>query len=354
MEHIYSRFVMEGNPVYCKPYGNGHINDTYLVLTDMPHAYILQKLNTHVFKDVPGLMDNIIAVTDYLRKEDRDPRYVLTLVNTVDGEPYLKTENGEYWRVYEFVSRSIALEQPESPNDMRQAGVAFGRFQRQLSDFPAEKLNVTIPNFHDVSSRFEQLRQAIRENKAGKLHEVQYEMTFFMLREEDASRISAMQKRGELPLRVTHNDTKLDNVMLDRLLHTPLCVIDLDTVMPGLAAFDFGDAIRGGASTGAEDEKDLKKVSLSLDMFEAYTSGYLSACGTTLTQNEIETLALGAKTMTIECGVRFLTDYLNGDEYFHTSYPGQNLDRCRTQMKLVEDMEAKWQQMLRIVQMAAR
>ncbi len=354
MEHIYSRFALEGNPVYCKPYGNGHINDTYLLLTDMPHAYILQRLNTHVFKDVPGLMDNIVAVTEYLREKDRDPRHVLTLVKTVDSKPYLATEDGEYWRVYEFVTASVALDQPETPNDMRQAGIAFGRFQRQLIDFPAEKLNVTIENFHDVPSRFEQLRQAIRENKAGKLHEVQYEMTFFMLREEDANRLGNMQKRGELPLRVTHNDTKLDNVMLDRMLHTPLCVIDLDTVMPGLAAFDFGDAIRGGASTGAEDEKDLKKVSLSLDLFEAYTSGYLSSCGTTLTRNEIETLAMGAKTMTIECGVRFLTDYLNGDVYFHTSYPGQNLDRCRTQMKLVEDMEAKWQQMLRIVQMAAR
>ncbi|MBP3647913.1 MAG: aminoglycoside phosphotransferase family protein [Clostridia bacterium] len=354
MERIYQHFVLEGNPVYCQPYGNGHINDTYLLLTDMPHAYILQRLNTHVFRDVPGLMDNIIAVTDHLRKYDPDPRHVLTLVHTVDGKPYLATEDGEYWRMYEFVTASVCLEQPESVNDMRQAGVAFGRFQRQLADFPAEKLNETIPQFHDVPARFEQLRQAIRENRAGRLHEVQYEMTFFMLREEEASRIDKMKERGDLPLRVTHNDTKLDNVMLDKVLHMPLCVIDLDTVMPGLSVLDFGDAIRGGASTGAEDETDLRKVSLSLDLFEAYANGYLSTCGTSLTQNEIETLAMGAKTMTIECGVRFLTDYLNGDVYFHTTRPGQNLDRCRTQMKLVEDMEAKWQSMLQIIKLAAR
>ena len=354
MERIYQHFVLEGNPVYCQPYGNGHINDTYLLLTDMPHAYILQRLNTHVFKDVPGLMDNIIAVTNHLRRLDPDPRHVLTLVPTVDNQPYLTTEEGEYWRLYEFVTASVCLEQPESAHDMRQAGVAFGRFQRSLADFPAEKLNVTIPQFHDVPARFEQLRQAIRENRAGRLHEVQYEMTFFMLREEEASRIENMKKRGELPLRVTHNDTKLDNVMLDKVLHMPLCVIDLDTVMPGLSVLDFGDAIRGGASTGAEDEIDLRKVSLSLDLFEAYANGYLSTCGNSLTRNEIETLAMGAKTMTIECGVRFLTDYLNGDVYFHTTRPGQNLDRCRTQMKLVEDMEAKWQSMLQIIKLAAR
>ena len=354
MERIYQHFVLEGNPVYCQPYGNGHINDTYLLLTDMPHAYILQRLNTHVFKDVPGLMDNIIAVTNHLRRLDPDPRHVLTLVPTVDNQPYLTTEEGEYWRLYEFVTASVCLEQPESAHDMRQAGVAFGRFQRSLTDFPAEKLNVTIPQFHDVPARFEQLRQAIRENRAGRLHEVQYEMTFFMLREEEASRIENMKKRGELPLRVTHNDTKLDNVMLDKVLHMPLCVIDLDTVMPGLSVLDFGDAIRGGASTGAEDETDLRKVSLSLDLFEAYANGYLSTCGNSLTRNEIETLAMGAKTMTIECGVRFLTDYLNGDVYFHTTRPGQNLDRCRTQMKLVEDMEAKWQSMLQIIKLAAR
>ena len=354
MERVYRQFVLEGTPVYCQPYGHGHINNTYLLLTDMPHAYILQKINTHVFEDVPGLMANIIAVTEHLRRQDPDPRHVLTLVETVDGKPYLTTEEGEYWRMYEFVTSSVCLELPESAQDMRRAGEAFGRFQKQLADFPAETLNVTIPQFHDTPNRYEQLRQAIRENRAGRLHEVQYELSFFMLRAEEAGMIQQMLARGELPLRVTHNDTKLDNVMLDRTLHLPLCIIDLDTVMPGLSVTDFGDAIRGGASTCAEDEQDLSKVSLSLDLFEAYADGYLSTCGTSLTRNEIETLALGAKTITLECGVRFLTDYLNGDVYFHTDRPGQNLDRCRTQMKLVQDMEEKWNSMQQIIRMAAR
>ena len=354
MQHIYQQFVLEGNPVYCGRYGNGHINHTYLLLTDQPHAYILQGLNTHVFKDIPGLMNNIIAVTDHLRRQDPDPRHALTLVPTLDGKPYLTTEGGEYWRLYEFVTGSICLDKPESMADLRQSGVAFGRFQNQLADFPAETLSETIPLFHNTPNRYEQLKQAVRENRAGRLHEVQYELAFYMAHEAEAAVMVDMCARGELPLRVTHNDTKLNNVMLDKNLRTPLCVIDLDTVMPGLAANDFGDSIRFGASTAAEDEKDLDKVTMSLELFEAYTDGFLSECGSRLTRSEIETLPMGAKLMTLECGSRFLADYLNGDIYFHTSRPEHNLDRARTQMKLVQDMESKWSRMQQIVQMAAR
>lgn len=351
MQRIYRRFVLEGNPISCEPYGNGHINHTYLLRTDAPHAYILQRLNTSVFKDIPGLMRNLIAVTEHLRRQDGDPRHVLTLVPTVDGQPYLTTEDGQYWRLYEFVTGSLCLEQPQSADDLLQSGVAFGRFQNQLADFPAETLTQTIPRFHDTPYRYELLRQAVHENRTGRLLEVQYELGFYLMHEHEASVLTEMCRRGELPLRVTHNDTMLNNVMLDQTLHTPLCVIDLDTVMPGLAANDFGDSIRFGASTAAEDETDLGKVSLSLSLFEAYTRGFLGECGRRLTRAEVETLPMGAKLMTLECGVRFLTDYLNGDEYFHVARPGQNLDRSRTQMKLVQDMEAKWDRMQQIVRM---
>lgn len=351
MQSIYRRFVLDGNPISCEPYGNGHINHTYLLRTDAPHAYILQGLNTAVFRDIPGLMRNLIAVTDHLRRQDGDPRHVLTLVPTKDGQPYLSTEDGQYWRLYEFITGSLCLEQPKSADDLLQSGVAFGRFQNQLADFPAETLIETIPRFHDTPHRYELLRQAVHENRAGRLLEVQYELGFYLMHEREASTLLDMCRRGELPLRVTHNDTMLNNVILDQTLHTPLCVIDLDTVMPGLAANDFGDSIRFGASTATEDERDLSKVSLSLDLFEAYTRGFLSECGKRLTRAEVETLPMGAKLMTLECGVRFLTDYLNGDSYFHTSRPGQNLDRARTQMKLVQDMEAKWDRMQQIVRM---
>lgn len=349
MQRIYSRFALKGHPLRCEPYGNGHINRTYLLLTDAPHAYILQGLNTTVFRDVPGLMRNLIAVTDHLRRQDSDPRHVLTLVPTTDGKPYLTTEDGQYWRVYEFITDSLCLEQPESAEDLFHSGVAFGRFQTQLSDFPADTLTEILPRFHDTPNRYELLRQAVRENRAGRLLEVQYELGFYFMHEREAGALMDLCHRGELPLRVTHNDTKLNNVMLDKTLRTALCVIDLDTVMPGLAANDFGDAIRFGANTAAEDETDLSKVTLSLELFEAYTRGFLSECGGRLTRTEVETLALGAKLMTLECGVRFLTDYLNGDPYFHISRPTHNLDRTRTQMKLVQDMEAKWDTMQRIV-----
>ena len=354
MERIYRHFALEGKPIRCERYGNGHINHTCLLVTDKPHAYILQGLNTSIFKDVPSLMRNLIAVTDHLRKQDSDPRHVLTLVPTVDGQPYLATETGEYWRVYEFITDSLCLDKAENADDLRQSGIAFGHFQNQLADFPAETLTEIIPGFHDTPNRYAQLKRAMRENRAGRQQEVQHELEFYLAHEDEASILMDMCRRGELPLRVTHNDTKLNNVMLDSKLRTPLCVIDLDTVMPGLAANDFGDSIRFGASTAAEDEKDLRKVTLSLELFEAYTHGFLSACGKRLTSNEMETLSLGAKLMTLECGVRFLTDYLNGDIYFHVSRPEHNLDRARTQMKLVEDMETKWDHMQKIVRLATQ
>ena len=349
MKQIYSQFRLEGQVISCTRAGGGHINRTYLLVTGRPHLYTLQWLNGQVFKNVKGLMDNVIAVTDHIHAKVDDPRRVLTLVPTLTGEPYLITPEGDCWRVYEYILDSVCLEAPESAEDLRQSGVAFGTFQNQLADFPAETLVETIPHFHDTPDRFRIFREAIAADRCARLESVRDEVARFLSHEQEAGVLHKMLQKGELPLRVTHNDTKLTNVMLDETTHAPLCVIDLDTVMPGLAAHDYGDAIRFGASTAAEDETDLDKVELSMAMYTAFTEGFLSACGDRLTRTEIETLPLGAKLMTLECGVRFLTDYLNGDTYFAISRPEQNLDRARTQLRLVEDMERKWDAMQAVI-----
>lgn len=352
MEKILSRFKLEGTPTYCGAYGSGHINRTQLVVMDSGRRYILQQINNAIFKDVDALMANIVAVTSYLAKFDSDPRHVLTIVPTVEGGSYCRDEAGHYFRMYDFIEDSICLDRAETADDFYQSAVAFGNFQNQLASFPASTLTETIPQFHDTVNRYLQLDAAMAADVRGRLKEVGPEIDFVMARRDEAGRMVNMLKAGELPLRVTHNDTKLNNVMLDAKTRKPLCIIDLDTVMPGLAANDFGDSIRFGASTALEDEKDLDKVSMSLELFEAYARGYLSACRN-LTPLELETLPLGAKLMTLECGVRFLTDYIAGDTYFKISRPEHNLDRCRTQFKLVASMEAQWDAMARVIRALA-
>lgn len=344
---VLQQFSLEGAVVSCERYGCGHINETYLVVTDTARRYILQKINHHIFKDVVGLMKNIAAVTKYLRTMICDPRGVLTLVPTNDGADYL-IHNDSFWRMYDFVEQSLCLQAPETPEDFYQSAVAFGNFQQQLKDFPAETLCEVIPNFHNTADRYRLFREALAADVHNRVAQVQSEIEFALAREEEAATLVNMLAAGELPLRVTHNDTKLNNVMLDEKTRKPLCVIDLDTVMPGLSLYDFGDSIRFGAATAAEDEKDLTKVEMDLGLYETYTKGFLSACPG-MTAKERDMLPMGAKLMTLECGVRFLTDYLNGDVYFSTHYKGQNLDRCRTQFKLVADMESKWDDMKRIV-----
>ncbi len=342
-------FALAGNPVSCEPYGHGHINGTYLVITDQSQKYILQRVNHNIFRDVPALMRNIALVTQHLAQADPTPRHVLELVHTTDGQPFHLDGDGAYWRVYTFIADSLCLQQAESSADFYQSAVAFGRFQNLLADFPAETLSETIPRFHDTPHRFVQLRQAIDADTAGRVQSAQPEIDFYLAREAESAYMTDMLSRGELPLRVTHNDTKLNNVMLDAKMRTALCVIDLDTVMPGLAGNDFGDSIRFGASTAAEDEMDLDKVQLSLPLYRAYTEGFLSECGSRLTASEIQTLPWGAKLMTLECGTRFLADFLNGDVYYHTSRERHNLDRARTQIKLVAEMERHWQEMHAII-----
>ena len=346
LNDILAQFPVDGKAVSCERYGCGHINVTYLAVTETGHRYILQKINNHIFKDVPALMANIAGVTAYLRKQIPDSRRVLTLVNTIDGNAYLEQEG--FWRLYEFVEGSICLQQPETAEDFYQSAVAFGQFQQQLKDFPAATLHETIPNFHNTVDRYRIFHETLARDPMGRAASVKDEIDFLLAREEEAGTLVNLLSAGKLPLRVTHNDTKLNNVMLDETERTPLCVIDLDTVMPGLSAYDFGDSIRFGAATAAEDEKDLSKMEMSLDLFRTYTRGFLKACPG-LTDLEREMLPMGAKLMTLECGMRFLTDYIDGDHYFAVHREGHNLDRCRTQLKLVADMESKWDAMAKIV-----
>lgn len=349
MQQVLQAYRLDGTPVACVRYGSGHINQTYLVATNAPHLYILQRINRRVFTDVPALMENISAVTRHLSRRESDPRRVLTLLPALDGRPYCTDGEGEFWRVYEFITGGITLERAQNAGDFAQSAVAFGQFQNLLADFPATTLHETIAHFHDTPRRYQALRAAVEADTVGRRREAEPEIAFLLEREQAGGTLMRLLAAGELPLRVTHNDTKLNNVILDEKQHTALCVIDLDTVMPGLVANDFGDSIRFGANTAAEDEKDLSKVSLSLPLYEAYVRGFLEVCGARLTRREQETLPLGAKLMTLENAVRFLTDYLQGDPYYAISRPEHNLDRARTQIALVSDMERKWDAMNAII-----
>ena len=345
---ILSRFRLDGPAVSCQRYGCGHINETYLVVTQSGRRYILQKLSNRAFPDIAGLQENISAVTEYLHRQIDDPYGALTLIPTLDGNTWYHHEENSDWRVYDFIEGSVCLQAPETPEDFYQSAIAFGTFQQQLGGFPAETLHETIVKFHDTPNRYRLFREALERDVMGRAKDIQPEIEFALAHEEVGGRLIAMRDTGELPLRVTHNDTKLNNVMLSETTRTPLCVIDLDTTMPGLSAYDFGDSIRFGAATAAEDEKDLSKMTIDLDLYRIFTRGFLTACPG-LTEKEREALPLGALTMTLECGVRFLTDYLDGDHYFGIHYPEHNLDRCRTQFKLVSEMENKWEEMAKIV-----
>ena len=350
---LLANFRLDSSAAMCEPYGNGHINRTYLVHTQKGTPYILQKINDKIFTDVPALMRNIVLVTDHLKQKCDDPRRVLTLVPTAEGLPYYQGKDG-YYRVYVFVRDSLCLERAQSAEEFYNSALAFGGFQRALADFDASSLSETISRFHDTARRFEQLHDAMKVNHENRIQDVREELEFALAREKEAGVMLRMRDAGELPLRVTHNDTKLNNVLLDKATREPLCVIDLDTVMPGLLANDFGDSIRFGASTAPEDETDLSRVSCSLPLFDAYTRGYFAACIDSMTENEIRTLPLGAKLMTLECGIRFLADYLNGDVYFMTHREKHNLIRCRTQFKLVQDMENQWGELQKIIERDAR
>lgn len=358
LENIISKFQYEGALMEISAYGNGHINDTFLLKFETEDGEcekkILQRINSNVFPRPEEVMENIVNVTAYLNKiicaNGGDPmRETLNVIPAKDGKPYYKETENDYWRSYYFIKDASSYDMVETPEDFYESAVSFGKFQSLLAEFPAETLHETITGFHDTRARFAVFKKAVEEDVMGRASQVEEEIKFVLEREEVANYFSECLDKGALPLRVTHNDTKLNNIMIDNATRKGICVIDLDTVMPGLAMNDFGDSIRFGASTAAEDEKDLEKVSCDMELFEIYTKGFIEGCGGKLTEAEIELLPMGAKVMTYECGMRFLTDYLQGDVYFKIHRPEHNLDRCRTQFKLVADMEKKWETMNAIV-----
>ena len=351
IKKIINLFDFQGENIDFAPYGNGHINDTFVVVNKTSTGtirYILQSINTSIFKNPEDIMENILRVCEYLKKSGADSRSIMSLVLTKDGKSCC-TEGNLCWRAYDFIEDSICIEHPDSTDDFYECAVAFGRFQKNLNGFPAETLHETIPQFHDTVKRFGDFKASVEKDASGRAKNVEKEIEFVKAREDFYSVLLDANKKGVLPLRVTHNDTKSNNVMLDAKTRKALCVVDLDTIMPGFSVTDFGDSIRFGASTASEDEKDLDKVWIDLDMFEAYVKGFLDGCGGMLTEEEIMLLPEGAKMMTIECGMRFLADYIDGDIYFKTKYPEHNLDRAHTQLKLVEDMEKHWDEMKAIV-----
>ena len=357
IEEAVNEFCIRGSLTECGRCGSGHIHDTFLLCAADDQGeewrYILQRINTDVFKNPEGLMKNISDVTDFLREKIRREggdadRETVTLIKTRHGLDYYVDSAGTWWRMYKYITDTVSRDTVEQGEDFYQSARAFGHFQRLLEDYPVEKLIETIPDFHNTPKRFETFCKAVSEDVQGRAGGVQEEIAFLMARKGEISIIMDGLKNGTIPYRVTHNDTKLNNVLLDAQSKKALCVIDLDTIMPGSSLFDYGDSIRFGANTAAEDEKDLSMVSLSLSLMEAYTRGFLEECGENLTEEEIRLLPWGAKLMTLESGIRFLTDYLEGDQYFRIHRPEHNLDRARTQLALVADMERKWEQMNRL------
>ena len=357
-ENIISKFNIQGQLVSCERYGEGHINETYLAVIDCEQKhtnYILQKINDKIFPNVKGLMQNIELVTEFNRKKiiekGGDPdRESLSLVYTKDGESYYyDNDTNGYFRIYKFITGAISYQVVEKPELFYQSAVAFGNFANLLAEFPADKLFEVIPKFHNTVKRFNDFTASLQADKYGRAQGIKKEIDFVLDRKDYCDRIVNLLESGKMPTKVTHNDTKLNNVMLDEKTGKPVAVIDLDTIMAGSICYDFGDSIRFGCNPAAEDEKDLSKVNFDINLFEQYVKGYLSAVGESATQIEKDNLSFGAILMTYECGMRFLADYLDGDVYFRVRREGHNLDRARTQFKLIEDMERLYLDMQNIV-----
>ena len=344
---------------YVKPFGEGHINETYAVyMTDQDGCdvplFVLQRININVFKNSDQVMDNIFGVTEYLRNIIRQEggdldRESLSYIKTKSGDTYFEDDQGQPWRCLHYVPNSVCYQQVERPEQFYQSAISFGHFLKQLGDYPADSLYETIPKFHDTVKRFRDFEDAQRKDVKNRARLCPSEIEFVLSRKDDCGVLMKQLEKGALPLRVTHNDTKLNNILFDKDTGKGLCIIDLDTIMPGLAANDFGDSIRFGASTAEEDEQDLDKVHFDISLYEMYVKGYLEMAKDVLTSAEIESLPWGARLMTLECGMRFLADFLQGDVYFKTAYPEHNLVRARTQFRLVKEMEEQFEEMNRIV-----
>lgn len=347
-KQIAERFSLEGTLTDIQPYGEGHINQTLLVTTPKKR-YILQKMNTNVFTDPDSLMKNICYVTKALSSKGIE---TLNVIPTKEGQPFLKLiqdEKKECFRVYEFIENTVTYQKVINKDVFYNSGKAFGEFQNYLAEFDASLLSETIPFFHDTPKRYQAFCEALKQDSFSRAEECKEEISFLLHRKDTLSKVVDGLKDGSIPLRVTHNDTKLNNILMDAKTNEARAVIDLDTIMPGSMLYDFGDSIRFGASTAAEDEQDLSKVHFDIELFEAYAKGYCTAVQDSITQKELELLPYSAYLLTTECGMRFLTDYLSGDTYFATKYPKHNLVRCRTQFKLAKEIEENLPAMLTIV-----
>ncbi len=349
IELILSQYDFGSPVVRCELFGEGHINWTYRVETKTGDLFVLQRINTYVFRDPVGLMQNVELITEFMRKKEPDPRKVLELIPAIDGRTYIVTDDEEYWRVYVFVPDCICYDKAETPEIFRDTGSAFGQFQNLLADFPVASLVETIPDFHNTVARYQALENAIAKDEKKRAAGAQPEIDYVLSQKPFASFLLDKVASGEIPLRVTHNDTKINNVLFDRVTKKPLCVVDLDTTMPGIPAVDFGDSIRYAGNNAAEDEKDLEKVFLRMDLFRAYAEGFCGAARENLSRNELILCPEASKLVTLEIGVRFLTDYLEGDVYFHTAYAEHNLTRARVQFRLAADMDTKMDEMRAVI-----
>ncbi len=350
---IVAAFSIEGSPMSISSISSGHINDSYLVTTSPDHApnYVLQRINHQIFKDIQGLMNNIAVVTQHIRgqlaskKHQYDNIQVLELIPTREGDLFYQDREGDFWRLYFHIPDSFSYDRIENPELAYEGGKAFGLFQVLTANISPEALAKTIPRFHDITWRLEQFDEAIEHDSADLVSRISDEIRFVRERTQEMHSINRLMESGRLPVRVTHNDTKFNNILFDSK-DKAICIVDLDTVMPGSALFDFGDAIRTGASTADEDEPDLSKVRIDLNLFDAYSKGFLESAGSTLTKTEIDHLAFSAKFMTYIIGLRFLTDHINGDTYYKIHHPGHNLQRAKVQFTLIQSMERRWFDML--------
>lgn len=358
MDILALKFGISGELVSFDKYGNGNINGTFIVEYEdngKTKKYILQKINTEVFKKPFELMKNIVGVTGHIKKYYADKgidssRRTLEFLKCDNGDCCFIDESGNCWRMYKYIDKARTYDTIDNAELFREAGRAFGEFQNILSTYDVSTLYDTIPDFHNTAKRFEAFCEAVNENAAGRLETVKNEVDFVLARKNDTHVLTDLIKENKLPLRVTHNDTKINNILFDEKTNEGICVIDLDTVMTGLSLYDFGDCIRSGANKTAEDDPNTDNVGIDLKLYEAFVSGYLSSAGKALTDTEKEYLPFSAKLLTFECGMRFLTDYLNGDTYFRIAYPEHNLDRCRNQFKLVEDIEKNMDKMKAITE----
>ena len=349
-------FNIKGEAVSQCIFTDGHINTTLLLVFDEDgetKKYLIQGINTHVFKNPEELMENIVGVTTFLKNKiiengGNAERETLTFLQAETGKYYFYLGD-KCWRIYNFIDNAHTCNKIENKQHFENAGRSFGNFQKHLAEYPMDSLHETIKDFHNTPKRFDNLEAAINNNLAGRVDTVKEDIEFAMARRAESGRLLELYAQGRIPLRVTHNDTKLNNILFDDVTNEGICVIDLDTIMPGFSLYDFGDAIRFGGNTTREDDDNLDNVNISLELFESYAEGFLSASAKAFTIDEVENLAFSAKLMTLECGIRFLTDYLDGDVYFRTHYEGHNLVRARNQFKLVYEIEQNMDAMNEIV-----